>query len=293
MSVAPPAPSPSGTALLLALLVAGVAPAAWGAEPADPSERARFFFNQDDPEATVPSLDDQMKEPLQFGYYLQDGIDTALKASKDGDHARAAQYWAALAKAVPSRAYAFGRQCRELALGGDREGALTACEAACTRDGVTVGDYFLTARLLLNRPGELTADDRSKVKLLIEHLATQTHVPEAADQLRCRLALRDNDVGALQACTEALGKVSPGDPQTISFQWALAMAKHDKSGARRVIEEAKKSAMPPAAIARMESATDKLGLGGVVKVGIGALIAALAVGAVFVRRVKSARRVAA
>jgi hypothetical protein len=291
---AAPAPSAPVTALLFALVVSVIARAAWGADATRVPGHALFLFNEHDPDSTVPSAEEQMKEPLQFGYYLQEGIDTALKAAKQGDHAHAAQYWAALAKAVPSRAYAFGKQCQELELAGDREGALTACEAACTRDGVTVGDYNRTTRLLIARPGELTADDRTKLKLIIEHLATEAKSsPEAADRVRCRLAVRDNDVAGLQACSDALEKVAPRDLQTISFQWALAISKHDQAGAHRLIEQAKSYGMTRAALERMEDATDHLGLRRKVKLGLVALVVALAVGTILLRRVKTARRLAA
>jgi hypothetical protein len=287
-------------AIAFALVVCGVAPRAEAAAKKDQvppvtvtgPERLRFLFNENDPDSTVPSPSEQMQDPLQFGYYLQDGLEAADNAAKAGDHARAARDYGALAKAVPQRALAFAKQCQELELAGDRDGALVACESACLRDGVTLADYDRTARLLLERTGALTADERTKLKLIIDHLAAEKNAPLAAEQIRCQLALRDKDVPALQACSDALAKVAPQDAKTISFQWALAIEKNDRAGARRLVEQAKRAGLPPAAVDKMDVATDKLAPNRAVKVGLGALLSMLVIGLFIAarRRMITARR---
>jgi len=284
-------------AIAFALVVCGIAPRAEAAAKttvaATGPERIRFFFDENAPDASVPSASDQMQDPLQFGYYLQDGLEAADKAAKAGDHARAARDYGALAKAVPQRALAFAKQCLELELAGDRDGALAACESACMRDGVTLADYNRTAKLLLDRRGALTADERTKLELIIDHLTAEKDAPLAADRIRCQLALRDEDVPALQACSDALAKAAPQDAKTISFQWALAIEKNDRSGARRLVDQAKKAGMPLAAVDKMEIATGKLGLNRAVKVSLGALLSVLLIGLVVAaRRAITARRLA-
>jgi hypothetical protein len=286
--------APLAGALVVALSVLAIAPRALAADPQRGPERLRFFFNEDDPDSTVPSPDDQIQDPLQFGYYLQDALEAAQKAAKDGDHARAARDYGAIAKAVPQRALAWSKQCEQLELAGDLQGALTACSAACTRDGVTLADYKHTVKLLLSHPGPLTADDHTKLNAIIEHLSTVKEAPAAVDQVRCEVALRETDIPALQRCTDSLGKLAPKDPQTISFQWALAVSKQDRSGARLLVERAKKLGMAPAAVAKMEDATDAMGaLSRGTKAMLGALVAVLAIGVILVRRVTTARRLAA
>ena len=184
--------------------------------------------------------------------------------------------------------------CEELQLAGDSDGALKACEDACIREDVTVGDYVRTVRLILEHPGALKPDDAQEIDSLIKHLSAQKDVGPVAERLRCEVALRTNDQHTLESCTAALATAAPNDPSTIAFQWSLAMSKKDRAGADRFVDLARKAGMGSAGLERMETATRALGpklttkIG--VVVGIVAFAAALALAA---RRLMSRRRAAA
>ena len=61
-----------------------------------------WTINDKDPENSIPSLATN-KNPLEFGYWIQDVVAKGLDASKNGDHEAAARYFPAIVKAVPDR----------------------------------------------------------------------------------------------------------------------------------------------------------------------------------------------
>jgi hypothetical protein len=89
---------------------AAPAPAA-PAESTPSSDLSTIPIDDAHPDANIPSVEKQMENPLAFGYLLQDLLARAEKASQRGDHAAAARFYAAVAKGVPRRAYAFTKIC--------------------------------------------------------------------------------------------------------------------------------------------------------------------------------------
>jgi hypothetical protein len=211
------------------------------------------------PESSIPSLQDQLKNPLKFGYLLQDLLAKAKQAGERGDHAAAARFYEALIKAVPTRSYAFSKLCEERLAQADRPGAIEACRTALFKEGVNVADYGRFVGLVLAKTGPLSGDERQELEAVLTHLDADPTAAVPAEQMRCQVALRVNDVAALEACTAALAKSAPADAITVSFQWALALAKGDHAGAARLVERARAAGMASDGLARMEKLTSGLG----------------------------------
>jgi hypothetical protein len=228
------------------------------------------------PDAAIPPKDKQLANPLAFGYLLQDLLARAEKASQHGDHAAAARFYAAVAKGVPSRAYAFTKICEELQAVGDRRRAIEACRTALYKEGVTITDYTAFVRLVLAAPPPLAPEARTELDKVLAHLAADPAGAATAERARCELALRVGDVGALEACTTALAKLAPSDSTTISFQWALALAKNDHGAAARLVERARQAGMASDGLAKMERATSDLGFRIALRTGVLAVGGALA-----------------
>jgi len=263
---------PAGSVALVILLVA--APGA-GASPVPPSAASAEALGRpalerpadmpatpiDDahPEASVPSVKDQLKDPMKFGYLLQDLLARAQAATARGDHAAAERFYRALVKGVPTRSYAFSKLCEEELAQGDRTHAIAACRTALYKDGVTAHDYKRFVGLVLADPGPLPEAERQELASVLTHLAADPTTAVVAEQLRCEVALRLNDVPALEACTAALVKKAPADATTVSFQWALALARRDHASAARLVERARAAGMASEGLARMERLTSSLG----------------------------------
>jgi hypothetical protein len=210
-------------------------------------------------EASIPSLPEQLKNPLKFGYLLQDLLAEAKQASERGDHAASARFYEALIKAVPTRSYAFSKLCEERVAEADRPRAIEACRTALFKEGVKVTDYGRFVGLVLAETGPLSGDERQELEAVLTHLDADPTAAVPAQQMRCQVALRVNDAAALEACTAALAKSAPADPTTISFQWALALAKGDHAAAARLVERARSAGMASDGLARMEKLTSGLG----------------------------------
>jgi tetratricopeptide (TPR) repeat protein len=273
-------------AATLALALAAARPAHAAEPPPDTTRLSQIKIDPARPELSVPSVKQQNANPMEFGYYLQDLIALAEAAGKSGDHQLEARYYRALAIAIPDRSLAYGRLCQALlAAGTDRRGAIASCRSALSREGATVEDYQRFARAVLGQPGAIPDADKRDLDAALAHLATQPGAEVALEQLRCEIALRSHDLPALEACSKALAAKAPNDGQTISFQWALALERHDRDGARRLIDRARAAGMTSEGLARMERATGGVGWRGRVRLAVWSLIlaaaSALVLGAIF------------
>src|SRR5262245_24065672 len=63
-----------------------------------------FPIDADNPEARIPTAKQRDRNPLEYGYFLQDLIEGAEQARRAGDHAAVVGYYRAVVKAVPDRA---------------------------------------------------------------------------------------------------------------------------------------------------------------------------------------------
>jgi hypothetical protein len=141
--------------------------------PPTPFGHPQFILNVADPEASIPPLDQRNANPLQFGYFLQDLLDRAAEAAKQGDTAAAIRYQRAIARAVPERALAFSRLCALYESTGQRQAAIEACRGAVDREGVVIDDYIRYVRLLLGSSGAIAKADADEVRAVVAHLRLQ------------------------------------------------------------------------------------------------------------------------
>jgi hypothetical protein len=212
-------------------------------------------IDDENPEASVPGPDVATKQPLQFGYLLQDLAARAESAAKKGDHAKAARYYGAIAKAAPTVAFPPRKMCLELEAAGDLSTAIQACRSAITRAGSTEADFTRFVSLVLNSKGPLPPDERQELEAVIKHLEKQPNVGAVPTMLRCEVDLRFKDLPALERCTAELLKLAPNDPKTVSLQWALAVEKRDRGTALTLVDRARSLGVNAAALAKMEQGT--------------------------------------
>jgi hypothetical protein len=253
----PPVPAQLAAALMVGVIsLAGFGTGVVRAEPVPSGDRlSQFKIDDADPEAGVPAAEVQDKMPLEFGYYLQDLAAKAERAAKAGDHAAEARYYRALTKAAPTSAYGARKLCEALEATGDIPSAITACRTTITREGSTAGDYIHFVNVVLSSRGPLPPLEQKELQAVIAHLAGEAQLGALPTMLRCEVALRFDDTAALESCTMELGRTAPNDPKTVSFQWALALAKNDRRAALRLVDRARGVGMSSDGIAKMEQAT--------------------------------------
>ena len=240
-----------GVSALLFLSV--VARAAHGAPTADETSLSGIKIDPADPSAAIPPEEAQLKDPMKFGYLLQDLLAYAQGATKRGDLAGAARYYVALTKAVPTRAYPYGKLCEIEEKLGDRDQALAWCREALGREGVSAADFDRTVNLIVARP--LEKADRVELEAISKHLGEMKDAPVGAQQVRCKVGLALHDVKTLEACTTALAAVAAADSTTLSYQWALAVERRDFSGAEALVARARQAGLAAEAVTQMEVTT--------------------------------------
>jgi tetratricopeptide (TPR) repeat protein len=248
------------------------------------------------PERSVPTPAQQMADPLRFADVLMELGVRAEAATGRQDHAAAARYYAALAKAVPAQSYAFTKQCEALEASGRREEAIAACGTALSRQGATAADLTHFVKLLLAKDAPLTAKERQLADAAIAVLEREPRAALIAARVRCNLATHEHDLAALEACTATLVAAAPSDPTTIGFQWALALENNDRPGAQALASRAVAAGLDGDTVARLHRAT--IGTRAVrvaralrwgLEAGLGFVIVALGAG-VLIRHLERARR---
>jgi hypothetical protein len=233
---------------------------AWSAPLQPPGDQlSEFKIDPANPVASVPDANAQNSKPIEFGYFLQDMLVEAERAVKRGDHEAAAKYYLGLMKAVPDRAYAYGKACEQFEILNDRRRALETCRVAVTQGDPSVADFDRLVRLIAHKGQPLTADDRKELGEIEAHLGSIKDGGIGPAYVHCQVALALEDKAGLKTCTAALHTVAPNDPRTISFEWALAIQNRDHAGADALIERAKKAGVSPEGIATMERTTRNIG----------------------------------
>jgi tetratricopeptide (TPR) repeat protein len=221
---------------------------------------SKFIINPEDPESSVPSLEDKNSAPMQFGYYIQDLSSEAVYAEQKGNFVKAGKFWAALSKAVPDVAVGHRRACRAFRRAEDSEKALLHCSAALSRSGVIIDDYAQYGELMLAKPGLMQPVDIADLDAVIDHLRSSTEgQPDsliAGERLACGLGVQLSDEKRLLRCTDALSKSIVKDHvNTLFFRWNLAMLRRNYGEAKRLLPEMKKAGMPPPALQKAEEKT--------------------------------------
>jgi hypothetical protein len=246
------------------------------ATPVGRDHLSDFKIDDADPEASIPGPDVATQQPLQYGYLLQDLAAKAESASKKGNHAAAARYYSAIAKAAPTVAYPPRQMCVELEADADTQKAIQACRSAITRAGSTEADYTRFVTLVVGSKGPLPADERKELEAVIKHMETETKGGAVPTTLRCEMDLRFKDIPALEACTTELAKQAPNDPRTVSLEWALAVEKRDRGAALSLLDRARDVGVSAAALARMEEGTRAIRRGQLLRLALLLVAAALA-----------------
>jgi tetratricopeptide (TPR) repeat protein len=215
----------------------------------------KFPINETDPEASVPSPRERDRNPLEFGYLLQDLIEGAEMARKAGDYQGVVHYYRAIVKGAPERAKGWSKLCEAYALVNDHQRAATACGSALSRPGVELQDYtrFVHETLLL--PGKPTPANAAKLKDVLAHLDQQPNIELATAQLRCEVGVALGDSRLLEAGTAAMTRLAPKDPKTVIYQWTLAMQRGQTEAAGRLLKQAKGLNLPPENLERMQALT--------------------------------------
>jgi tetratricopeptide (TPR) repeat protein len=247
---------PAVVAAALGILALGpVHLAAADVKPKPGAPLSTWSIDDADPESKIPSEADRNKDPLNFGYWLQDMIQKGEVASKRGDHQMALKYFRALVQAVPDRGGGYAKACEEYEALGDREHAIASCGAVLLLEGVTLDDYAHYVRLVLGKAGALTKEDVKKVDGVIDHLGADPAAHPLADLLECEFGTRISDVEKLQKCVSNLSTIAPDDLKTIEYQWVLALHKNNFADARQAIVRARQAGVTGKDAANMEAAT--------------------------------------
>ncbi len=250
-------PKDAPAALVAALLLVALPGRARAdAPPEARGDLSAWKIDDADPEKSIPSEKEQNRDPVQFGYWLQDLTARAAGASKRGDHAASIKYYRAMAKAVPDRSVAFAKLCDEYEAMNDRESAVAACGLGLFREGVTNKDYVHYANLVLTLPGRLNDVQVNALNTIVKHLREDPNEAALADELECESGVRTNNAAELEECTTGMAARAPNEPKTLVYEWNLAMQHSDYDAAMQILARAKTvPQMKPEAIANMESET--------------------------------------
>jgi hypothetical protein len=215
----------------------------------------KFPLNEDNPEISIPNKNQRLRNPMEFGYLLQDLIEGAEMARKRGDYYAVVRYYRAIAKAVPERAKGWSKLCEAYAIVNDHARAAKTCGMALSLPGVELQDYtrFIEQTLLL--PGKPTPENVTKMKDVLDHLDKQPDIELATADLRCQVGVATSDTRMLETCTAALTRLDPNNPKTVVYEWTLAMHRGQTEAAGRLLQRAKALKLPTANIERMQALT--------------------------------------
>jgi tetratricopeptide (TPR) repeat protein len=249
----------AAAAFLLAFLTVGSVKAVEKQKQVDPTadRTSDWVIVDSDPESKLPTPKERDEDPVEFGQYLVDMSWKAEQAAKKGDHHAAVKYFRALVKLVPDEAVGYRKTCAEYEVLDDWKMALDYCRSALGQNGVTVGDYQAFVRLQLAKTTALAPSEVEDINAIVEHLRHDKTTLVAASQIQCELGLKVKSTAYLTDCTEFLASKLPDDPKTVSYQWALALERHDIAGAQRFLDRAKALSFPPEGIAKMERAMNE------------------------------------
>jgi tetratricopeptide (TPR) repeat protein len=209
-----------------------------------------------DPESTVPTEEQRNKDPLQFGYWLQDALMKGDHAWKEKNFALAVKFYRAVAKAVPDRSVAFSKMCDAYEAMGDRDKAIASCLSALFVEGVRFSDYARYVRLVLSQPTGLTDGQISALDTVLTQFKADPKAHPLVDQLECEVGTRTSNLSYLDECTRELLARTPNDPGIIPFQFAIALRRGDFAAARQFADRAKEAGSSAEGLEGMQQALD-------------------------------------
>jgi hypothetical protein len=214
----------------------------------------RFGIDDASPEASVPSVQERNRNPLEFGYYLQDLLEKAEKARKNKDYSTVIRYYRAVAKAVPDNAKGWSKLCEAYEVVHDRDRAIVACRYAIERPAAEAQDFVRYVHLIIDTP-QVTAKEKTELDAVLTHLDEADATGLVANHLRCEVGVKLKSVGLMETCLKVLAKKAPDDPKTVVFRWALAVMKGQTEEANRLLVYARAAGVGTENVERMESIT--------------------------------------
>jgi hypothetical protein len=226
------------------------------AQSNESSVPSTFVLDDDDPVASVPSEAAARAKPLEMGYFLMELSDRAAAAEARGEHARAAQYYRAMAKAVPDRATGFSRACAAHAKAAQWDQALEVCRVALATPGLTREDLVMFVQVMLARDEPFDTHEIEEVDAVLTRLVqttSHTHAERLAlEDLACRVAVRLEDETRLRKCNAEMAALAPNTPKALVYAAALALQQQDWLQAERVIARARRVGVAPEALSLLE-----------------------------------------
>lgn len=151
------------------LMVCTLQAVAFADAPGHDDLATKWKVNDEDPMSSIPSVEDRNKDPLEFGYFLQDVLMRAEGAYREQDWKNAVKYYRPLAAAVPDVARSHSRLCDAYARMGEVQPAIDSCRTAVGLKGARVIDHVRLVDLLLRR-STFGATDADDVVASLDHL---------------------------------------------------------------------------------------------------------------------------
>jgi hypothetical protein len=220
-------------------------------------------INDDDPESSVPSGEQAMKNPLNMGYFIMALSDRADAAAQRGDHSKEAKYYRAIVKTVPDRSVGYRRACLAHEAAQEWDKATEMCRGALGTGGVTTDDHLKFLKLLLKKPGVLSATEIADADAVVAGFEGDAKFAkdEAWRKLiadaKCQIGAKLEDPERLAVCTKMLRDLKVEPAKLYTFEWAQALAEGDRAAAEQVIEKARQAGLPLAATSAMERGLSK------------------------------------
>jgi len=216
-----------------------------------PGNIGTWPIDEDKPERSVPTEAQRNRDPLAFGYWLQDVTAKGQLAAQRGDHEAAIRYFRALSKAVPDRAIGLTRLCDEYEAEGEREKAADACAIALWKEGVVYRDYEHYIHLVLAKQGPLSPAEIAEGHKIFDHLREDKTLNDGFYDLECQFSSRASDVRGLERCVAVAQAKAPDAPTTLIYEWELAVRKGNIPEARQLLDRMKASGLKPEVVERM------------------------------------------
>jgi hypothetical protein len=195
-----------------------------------------------------------------MGYHVMTLTERGEAAEQRGDHAKAAQYYLALAKAGSDVAVGFSRACAAFAAAGQRENALAACRDALSRPGVRVEDAIRFVNLTLKKDGALAPGEVSEVEEALAQLSEKVGQTERGSHtvttLRCQLAVRLEDEARLASCVDAVAGWSPSNVSAFVFRSLYALKQERWQDLHDLIADAQRADIPADVIRRTQESME-------------------------------------
>jgi len=220
---------------------------------------SKWHIDKRNLEGSIPSPQQRDANPVEFGYFLMDVSDLAEFAIKRKNYAESIPYFKTLIKAVPEKAVAYRKTCISYQALGDWQNALAYCKEALSKEGTFVEDFARYSQIALQMKPNFTPEDGADLDAVAEHVRGQMPSDDTmADEIVCDVGLKLQDNNRMKECTGRLAAKAPDAVKTLTYQWAYALQREDMGAARKIIDKAKRLALPPAVIRNLEDGVVKV-----------------------------------